>query len=282
MSTELEATTTDLEARGQELLAGPSPEYLAMVMPLLRLAMKGYFRSEVRDIERVPDGGVLVISNHSGGLTPMDLPVFVVDFVQAFGVQRPVFCLTHDIFMKVFGPLVRPFGLIGATRANALAVLRAGGVTMVFPGGDHDALRPTRGANTIDFNGRTGYVRTALDAGVPIVPVVSIGGQEGQLHLTRGGWFGRRSPLRHVIRSEYMPVSFGFPWGLTVGFPVNIPLPTKIVSQVLDPVDVVGIAAEHGPDGRDAAIVEIDELIRARMQEALDALAAERRFPVLG
>ena len=59
---------------GKELLAGADPEAIAKVMPVLRLAMKGYFRSEVRDIERVPDGGALVVSNHSGGLTPSGSP----------------------------------------------------------------------------------------------------------------------------------------------------------------------------------------------------------------
>ncbi|MFA6575454.1 MAG: hypothetical protein WCS84_08525, partial [Nocardioides sp.] len=68
----------------------------------------------------------------------------------------------------------------------------------------------------------------------------------------------------------------GFPFGLVPAGAGNVPLPTKIVTQVLDPVD---ITAEFGlePD-----IAEVDEVVRARMQEALDWLARERRFPVLG
>jgi 1-acyl-sn-glycerol-3-phosphate acyltransferase len=43
--------------------------------------------------------------------------------------------------------------------------------------------------NVIDFKGRTGYVRVAIETGVPIVPVVSIGAQETQLFLSRAiGW----------------------------------------------------------------------------------------------
>ena len=63
---------------------------------------------------------------------------------------------------------------------------------MVFPGGDFDAMRPTLSQNVIDFSGRTGYVRAAIDAGVPIVPMVSIGGQETQLLLTRGTGLAKR------------------------------------------------------------------------------------------
>ena len=267
---------------GKELIAGADPEAIAKVMPALRLAMKGYFRSEVRDIERVPDGGALVGSNHSGGLTPMDLPIFLLDFVEAFGTERTVYCLAHDTFMKIFGSFLKPFGMIPASRENAHAILSAGGVTMVFPGGDHDTLRPTIGANKIDFNGRTGYVRTAIDAGVPIVPVASIGGQEDQFHIVRGGWLGRKLPIKHFMRSEYVPVSIGFPWGLSFGLPINIPLPTKIVTQVTEPVDVPAIAAEYGPAAQDEAIIEIDKIVRGQMQDALDELARQRRFPVLG
>ncbi|HUQ00073.1 MAG TPA: hypothetical protein VM093_06400, partial [Aeromicrobium sp.] len=154
-------------------------------------------------------------------------------------------------------------------------VLASGAVTIVFPGGDYDSFRPTLQANVIDFDGRTGYIRTALEAGVPIVPFVSIGGQEAQFHLTRGRWLGRHSPLRRFMRSDLFPLSIGFPFGLMPAG-LNIPLPTKIVTQVLEPIDITG---EFGPE---PDIAEVDEVIRARMQEALDQLARERRFPVLG
>jgi len=68
----------------------------------------------------------------------------------------------------------------------------------------------------------------------------------------------------------------GFPFGLSVGIPPNLPLPTKITTQVLDPIDV---AAEFGPD---PDVAEVDAAVRGRMQAALDELKRQRRFPVLG
>ena len=254
------------------------PGDVALVMPFLRLAMKLYFRSEVRDMNRLPEGGVLIVSNHSGGLLPMDVPILAVAIAEEFGEGRPLYCLSHDVLFT--GPLraIMPrFGLIPATRENAHQVLTSGGVTIVFPGGDFDALRPQDKANVIDFNGRTGYVRTAIEAGVPILPVVSIGGHEDQFHISRGEALARFSPLRRVSeRLPYFPVSFGFPFGFTPAFPMNLPLPTKITTQVLEPIDV---DAEYGPD---PDIAEIDAVIRDRMQDALDVLAGQRRFPVLG
>ena len=87
---------------------------------------------------------------------------------------------------------------------------------------------------SIDFDGRTGYVRTAIEAGVPIVPMVSIGGQETQLFLARGDSIARRLGLKR-LRVEILPISIGFPFGLSVFFPPNLPLPAKIVTRVLEP-----------------------------------------------
>jgi 1-acyl-sn-glycerol-3-phosphate acyltransferase len=260
---------TALEAR--------DPGYVAAVLPFLKLAMKGYFRSEVRGMERVPDGGALMVGNHSGGLMAMDVPIIAVAFADTFGADRPLYCLAHDmLFTGVAGPFFRKFGFVPAHRGKALEVLRSGAVTIVFPGGDYDTFRPTLKANVIDFNGRTGYVRTALEAGVPIVPVVSIGGQEAQFHLTRGQFLGRHSPLRKLMRSDLLPLTIGFPFGLTAAGVPNLPLPTKIVTQVLDPIDV---ESEFGPE---PDVVEVDASVRARMQAALDELARERKLPVLG
>ncbi len=266
-----------------DFLGQRDPAYVAKVLPFLKLAMKGYFRSEVRDIDKVPDGGALLVGNHSGGLLAMDVPIIAVAFADTFGADRPLYCLAHDmLFTGVAGPLFRKFGFVPADRASAGEVLASGAVTIVFPGGDYDTFRPTLRANVIDFEDRKGYVRTALEAGVPIVPVVSIGGQEAQFHLTRGQWLGRLSPLRGVMRTDLLPLTFGFPFGLMPAGAGNVPLPTKIVTQVLDPIDPAEIVAKFGPDAEVDAIAEVDEVVRARMQDALDELARERRFPVLG
>jgi 1-acyl-sn-glycerol-3-phosphate acyltransferase len=252
-------------------------EYVARLMPLLRAVVKLWFRSEVRGIENIPDTGALLVSNHSGGLIAMDVPVIAVAFHERFGRWRPLYVLAHDLlFTGYANDVMRRAGFVPATRENAVAVLRAGGVTLVFPGGDHDAFRPSWKRNTIDFDGRTGYVRTALEAGVPIVPIVSIGGQEDQIHLSRGEILAKLLGLERRLRTKYVPITFGFPFGLTMTFPPNLPLPTKIQTTVLEPIH---LREEFGdePD-----IAEADRVIRGRMQDALDEMAGARRFPVLG
>ncbi|MGE2836966.1 lysophospholipid acyltransferase family protein [Mycobacterium sp. SMC-4] len=239
--------------------------------------IKRYFRAEVRGIDSMPDaGGALVVSNHSGGMLTPDVLVFAPEFYGRFGFDRPLYTLAHyGVFIGPLGDLLRRAGVIEASRENAGRALRDGAVVLVFPGGDYDSYRPTLTANRVDFAGRTGYVRTAIEAGVPIVPVVSIGAQETQWFLARGDSLARRIGLTRA-RMEILPVSVGFPFGLSVIFPPNVPLPAKIVTQVLEPIDV---QAEFGED---PDIDEVDQHVRSVMQTALDELARQRRFPILG
>ena len=264
---------------GQQIpeIAKWDPELTKRVIGVLRPIAKRYFRSEIKDLGRIPVGGALLVSNHSGGSTTTDLPTFAVDFYDRFGYDRPLYTLSHDILSV--GPakqFLQQLGFIPASRDNAARALASDAAVMVFPGSDYDATRPTLAQNVIDFNGRTGYVRTAIDAGVPIVPVVSIGGQETQFFLTRGTWLAKRIGLiKRLTRSEIVPIAVGFPFGVTLGG-VNLPLPSKIVTQVLPAIDITARF------GEDPDVAEVDAYVRKVMQKALDRLAKQRRFPVLG
>jgi len=264
---------------GQQIpeIAKWDPELTKRVIGVLRPIAKRYFRSEIKDLGRIPVGGALLVSNHSGGSTTTDLPTFAVDFYDRFGYDRPLYTLSHDILSV--GPtkqFLQQLGFIPASRDNAARALASDAAVMVFPGGDYDATRPTLAQNVIDFNGRTGYVRTAIDAGVPIVPVVSIGGQETQFFLTRGTWLAKRIGLiKRLTRSEIVPIAVGFPFGVTLGG-VNLPLLSKIVTQVLPAIDITARF------GEDPDVAEVDAYVRKVMQKALDRLAKQRRFPVLG
>ncbi len=254
------------------------PEFTEKLKNTVGPIVKRYYRAEVRDFDSFPaSGGALVVSNHSGGMLTPDVLIFAPAFYDVFGYDRPVYTLAH--FAVLVGPTsgwLRRAGVIEANRENAGKALRSGAVVLVFPGGDYDSYRPTFAENVIDFGGRTGYVETAVAAGVPIVPAVSIGAQESQLFLACGDSIARRLRLKRLLRTEILPVSFGFPFGFSVFFPPNLPLPSKIVTQVLKPIDVIG------EFGNDPDVDEVDAHVRSVMQIVIDSLAEERRFPVLG
>jgi 1-acyl-sn-glycerol-3-phosphate acyltransferase len=258
-------------------LAKWDPVFTAQANKLVAPIINRWFRVEVRGLESIPRaGGVLLVSNHSGGALTPDPLVFGPAFYDTFGYDRPLYILAH--YGVFFTPLRSYLGRIGAIHAspeNAAEALHSGAAVLVYPGGDYDAYRPTLSQNVIDFNGRTGYVRVAIETGAPIVPVVSIGAQETQLFLSRGDRLAKRLGL-HRIRLDILPVTVGLPFGMTMFFPANFPLPTKIVNQALEPIDI------FAQFGRDPDIAEVDSYVRSTMQNALDQLARERRFPVLG
>lgn len=260
-----------------EVIGKWDPVVTRRVVEVARPILKFWHRSEVRGVDKIPTGGALVVSNHSGGLLTMDIPVFGVDFYDHFGYDNPLYWLGHDILLsQPLGDFLRHTGLIRAAPENAQKALRSGGTVLVFPGGEYDAYRPSVSANVIDFRNRKGYVKTALKAGVPIVPAVSIGGQENQIYLTRGQGLARRLGLTRLARLDTFPITVGIPFGISGLLPVNLPLPTKIVTQVLEPVDIVRRF------GEDPDIAEVDEYVRTVMQSALTKLAAERHLPVVG
>jgi len=218
----------------------------------------------------------MVVCNHSGGALTPDPLILLPAFYEQFGFDRPLYTLAHyGVFYTPLRGYLSRLGAIHASRENAAEALHSGAVVLVFPGGDYDAYRPTLNQNVIDFDGRTGYVKVAIETGVPIVPVVSIGGQETQLFLTRGHRLAKRLGLTR-LRAEIFPIAVGFPFGVTTFFPFNMPLPSKITYQVLEPID---IGAQFG---KDPDVNEVDAHVRSLMQTALDGLARERRFPVLG
>jgi 1-acyl-sn-glycerol-3-phosphate acyltransferase len=255
------------------------PDFIRERLPLMWLAASLWYRGEVRGLGNIPDDGpVLMVGNHSGGNMTPDTVVFTLAFNTYFGVERAFYQLAHNLVLSMPGlGSLRRFGTVAASPANARTALQAGAALLVYPGGDHEVHRPFWQRNRVDFDGRKGFIRLALRESVPIVPVVSIGGHETALFLTRGEGLARLLALDRVFRLKVVPVSLALPWGLNVGDMLgHIPLPAKITIETLPPID---LEAEFGPD---PDIDEIyDHLIRL-MQDTLDALAEERRLPVIG
>lgn len=255
------------------------PDYIRERLPLMWLVASVWFRGEVRGLGNIPDSGpVLLVGNHSGGNLTPDTILFTLAFSTFFGVERRCYQLAHNLVLALpwLGSL-RKFGTVAASPSNARKALESGAALLVYPGGDYEVHRPTWLGNKVDFGGRKGFIRLALEHDVPIVPVVSIGGQETALFLTRGEGLARMLWLDRLLRLKVLPISLALPWGINVGDMLgHIPLPAKLTIETLPAID---LRAEFGanPD-----VEEIyDHLIRL-MQETLDALASERRLPLLG
>jgi 1-acyl-sn-glycerol-3-phosphate acyltransferase len=251
------------------------PDYIRDRLPGTWLLASLYFRADVRGLHRIPaDKPVLLVGNHSGGNVPPDTVVFTLAFSSYFGVERPFFQLAHNLVVSAPGlGWLRKFGTIAATPENARLALEAGRASalLVYPGGDYEVFRPSWKRNVVDFGGRKGYVQLAREAGVQIVPVASVGGQETALFLDRGQWLAKLLRVDKLLRLKSVPISLALPWGLNISdLGLHLPLPAKITIEVQDPI---------GVDGDDDAV---NDAVLASLQAGVDRLAAERRFPVIG
>jgi 1-acyl-sn-glycerol-3-phosphate acyltransferase len=256
-----------------------APDNIRKTLPRLWLLSSLWFRGEVRGLGNVPEEGpVLLVGNHSGGNLTPDTTVFTLAFSTYFGVERAFHQLAHNIVLvNPALSFLRKYGTVAASHENARRALRAGAVVLVYPGGDHEVHRPSWERHRVDFGGRMGFIRLAIDEDVPIVPVVAVGGQETALFLSRGEHLARALGLDRLFRLKVLPLSLAIPWGLNVGDMLgHIPLPAKITVEALPPIH---LRAEFGPE---PDVDEVYEHLMRLMQETLEALAAERRLPVLG
>jgi 1-acyl-sn-glycerol-3-phosphate acyltransferase len=187
-----------------------------------------------------------------------------------------VYGLFHSAFINIpgVGPAMRRAGGIEADPASAEKALRAGGSVVVFPGGDHEAFRPWTERHTIDFAGRTGFIKLALRTGVPIVPAVSCGAHNSVVVLSRGDRLVRWMPHLRLMRVKVMPIMLGPPWGVSFGLP-TLPMPAKVTVDVGAPID---LAARYGDDAAedDDVVRRIYDDLTGDMQQTMDSLAAER------
>lgn len=254
------------------------PDFMRELLPGLWLLVSLWHRPDVRGLHHVPpDGPVLVVGNHTGGTSSPEVFISQLAFCTYFGVERLHYQLAHRLVLATpAGRLVRPFGTIEADHRNAEAALDAGAIVTVFPGGDHEVFRPSWQRSRIDFGGRKGFIRLALRKNVPIVPMVTVGGQETALFLSRGEWLARLLRLDRAFRLKTIPIMISAPTGLQIGPQQHLPLPAKITIQVMEPIDL------RERYGEDPDVEEIYDDLVASMQDVLTHLQQERRLPVIG
>jgi 1-acyl-sn-glycerol-3-phosphate acyltransferase len=255
------------------------PDYIRETLPGMWLLASFYFRAEVRGLDRIPaQGPVLLVGNHSGGNVTPDTFVFGLGFSAFFGAERRFYQLVHNLVLAM--PQVLPMkkmGCIPASHENAMLALDKGAAVLVYPGGDWEVHRPIWQSAKVDFAGRKGFVELALDAGVPIVPIAAIGGQETAIFLTRGERLAKLLQLDRLFRLKVLPISIAPPWGLNVGdMLTHFPLPAKLTIEALEPID---LAQRFG---NDPDVDEVYEHVTAVLQEKVSELAAERSLPFIG
>jgi len=249
---------------------GRSERVYHLMEPVLNFYYRYWFRVQVDGIENVPtDGGALLSSNHSGALPP-DAPMIVQAIRNEHPSPRPVYMLGENWFRSYpgVGMLANKIGMVSAHPANASRLLgEEGKLVLVFPEGQKGTRKVYWQRYKLRRFGRGGFVKTAIRAGVPIVPIAVMGAEEAM------PIFAHVPLLQRLTGLIYFPINHAFPhFGLMAA---GMYLPAKFRIRFLEPVHF----EQYGPEAADdvAFVQQAADDIRARIQGALNGMLAERR-----
>jgi len=251
---------------------------IARLSTFVDTVVRPWFRAEVRGLDRVPLGPALYVGNHNAGLLMPEALLLGAAVYRAHGLRAVPFGLAGDsvVSLPLLRELVVPLGAVRASPDNARRLLARGDKVLVYPGGDYEAMRPFRDRHRIVFNGRRGYVRTAVRAGVPVLPVVAAGAHSTFVILDDGRWLAKLVGAEKFLRIGVWPITLCLPWGLVVGpWLVYLPWPSRIIVEVLDPIRFDREGEEAAAD--DAYVGACAQQVETTMQRALTRLARERR-----
>jgi 1-acyl-sn-glycerol-3-phosphate acyltransferase len=249
---------------------GRSQRVFDLVEPVLDFYYRYWFRVETEGIDHVPsEGAALLVSNHSGALPP-DAPMIMQAIRHDHPAARPLYMLGEHWFKGYpgVGMLANKMGLVAAHPGNAQRLLGdEGRLVLVFPEGQRGSRKLYWQRYRLRRFGRGGFVRTAMRARAPIVPVAVVGAEEAM------PIFAHVPLLQRLTGLIYFPVNHAFPqFGLAAAL---MYLPAKFKIRFLEPVDL----SAFGPDDADdmSLVQEISEAIRGRIQAQVEAMTAARR-----
>jgi 1-acyl-sn-glycerol-3-phosphate acyltransferase len=228
---------------------GMSRESLGTVVKFARFMYRHYFRAEAFGIENLPSSGrVVLVSNHSG-----QLPFDALVIGSACFLEPPQPRLVRAM-VEFFVPTV-PFasylfarwGQITGTPENCRRLLAADEAVLVFPEGARGISKPfSKRYQLAEFG--TGFMRLALEANAPIVPIAVIGAEE-------------QAP---AINLKTLAKLVGAPAFPVVPYPPFVaawPLPVKYRVHFGEPMHFSG-----GPDDDDDDLADKVKQVRHRIQ----------------
>jgi 1-acyl-sn-glycerol-3-phosphate acyltransferase len=244
------------------------------LMPVSR-----YFRTTIDGADRIPQGAALLVGNHA--TWGIDTAAMLPPLVETLG--RPIRGLAERMLFASAPTraLCRTIGVVPGTRENAHELLTRGELCLCYPGGDKDSFKRWWQRHTLKWEGRTGYVRTALAANVPIISVLGVGIDDafpvvGQDRLIARRIFGSR---RYDLPVFLGASGLGGPTG-----PFALPLPVQFHFEVGEPISLDATDAEReavlrGEPEVESLVERHHQEVWSRVQGRLDALATRHDSP---
>ncbi len=227
------------------------------------LIYRHYFRVETHGIKKVPSGGVLLIANHAGQL-PFDGMMIAVAMLLEAEPPRIVRAMGEYWLARLpwIGVAMSRGGMVVGTPEVCGEMLEAGECVLAFPEGVRGMNKPFSERYRLQRFG-LGFMRLALEAQVPIVPVAVVGSEEQQPGLANVPALGR------LLGMPAFPLTPTFPWLGPLGL---LPLPVKYHLWFGSPLGFEGSGSDE-----DASVQEKVDVVRQKILALLERGRRERR-----
>lgn len=225
---------------------------LAAVAPILSWFYKNYFRVETFGAENVPEGRMMVIANHSGQL-PFDGAMIITAFLLEPAIPRLLRAMAERWTAEIpfICTLLARIGQVVGSPSTCHTLLKREEGVIVFPEGVKGISKLFSERYQLASFG-SGFMRIALAAKAPIVPVALIGAEE------QAPAVANFLPLAKSLGLPALPIIFPqiIPW----------PLPVKYRIYIGEPLHFSGDGTED-----DDEINEMVRITKNHIQEMINA-----------
>jgi 1-acyl-sn-glycerol-3-phosphate acyltransferase len=247
---------------------GLDPKTIKATISVTEWIYRKYFRVKAENIDRIPAGRCMLIANH-GGQIPIDGMLIAMSVLLDGNPPRIVREMVERWFPKL--PFISTWfmrcgGMVG-DRRNCRILLDREECVLVFPEGVKGVGKTIYERYQLQKFG-TGFMRLALEAKAPIVPVAVIGCEE-----TYPGILSLKKAAK-LLGAPYLPVTPFFPLLGPLGM---LPLPARVTLRFGEPMRF-----DADPDAPDAEIQKLVEQVRSSLDGEIQVGLKERGDKIFG
>ena len=229
--------------------------------------LRQWLQPTIEGMENIPQAeGALLVTNH--GHFGMDLPVLLSLILD--GTGRAVRSLGDRVVFAtpVFRDIVRAMGAIEGEPGTTVRLLQDDQLVLVYPGGAKEALGDPDAAYRLQWERSHGFIRTALRAQKPIIPVAGLGNEELYVQVVSQDRV-RQSGVGRLI-SKFLGDKYVTPIYMGLGL---LPFPTELHYIIGEPI--------HLPYGPEAAndkeiVIKLHQQVTETTQQLIDQGLEER------